>query len=77
MKTLLGGLLMTLLMTTTAHAAHMGQAWKIVDGVQWIADFGADKDAADQTLSLIRYYRLDRECFVARPNPAMVYWLSP
>jgi hypothetical protein len=61
---------------TTAHAAHIGQAWKIVDGVQWIADFGADKATADQMLSLIRTYRLERECFVARPNPAMVYWLS-
>lgn len=61
---------------TTAHIAHIGQAWKIVDGVQWIADLGADKESADQTLSLIRTYRLDLECFVARPNPAMVYWLS-
>jgi hypothetical protein len=27
-------------------------------------------------LSLIRFYHLDEECFVARPNPVMVYWLS-
>jgi hypothetical protein len=54
----------------------MGQAWKIVDGVQWIADSGADKIQADETLSLIRSYRLDRECFVVRSNPAMVYWLA-
>ncbi|MGC9953922.1 MAG: hypothetical protein ABSD21_06560 [Rhizomicrobium sp.] len=61
---------------TTAHAAHIGHRWKIVDGVQWIADFGDDKTEADSVLSLIRFYHLDEECFVARPNPAMVYWLS-
>ena len=61
---------------TTVHSAHMGQAWKIVDGVQWIVDSGPDKLHADETLSLIRSYRLDRECFVARSNPAMVYWLA-
>ena len=62
---------------TTVHATHMGRDWKIVDGTQWIADFGIDKPGADQALALIRTYRLDRECFVAsRANPAMVYWLS-
>jgi len=73
----MGGADCTPFNATTAHTAHIGQAWKIVDGVQWIADFGTDKAAADQMLSLIRTYRLERECFVARPNPAMVYWLSP
>lgn len=52
---------------TTAHASHIGHRWKIVDGVQWIADFGDDKKQADATLSLIRFYHLDEECFVARP----------
>ena len=61
---------------TTAHEAHIGHRWKIVDGVQWLADFGDDKKQVDSLLSLIRFYRLDEECFVARPNPAMVYWLT-
>jgi hypothetical protein len=61
---------------TTAHASQIGHRWKIVDGVQWIADFGDDKKQADAMLSLIRSYHLDEECFVARPNPVMVYWLS-
>ena len=61
---------------TTAHESRIGHRWKIVDGVQWIADFGDDKSQADSTLSLIRAYHLDEECFVARPNPLMVYWLA-
>ena len=60
----------------TAHASHIGHRWKIVDGVQWLADFSDDKTQADSLLSLIRFYHLDEECFIARPNPAMVYWLS-
>ena len=62
---------------TTVHLAHMGHVWKIVDGVQWIADFGPDKIKADESTSLIRLYGLDRECFVGgRLGPAMVYWLA-
>jgi hypothetical protein len=61
---------------TTVHASHIGHRWKVVDGVQWIADFGDDKTEADSLLSLIRFYRLDAECFVNRANPAMTYWLS-
>ena len=62
---------------TTVHATHMGQDWKIVDGTQWIADFGSEKARAEQALALIRTDRLDRECFVApRNNPAMTYWLA-
>ncbi|MGA7675780.1 MAG: hypothetical protein WCA78_12150 [Rhizomicrobium sp.] len=61
---------------TTAHGAHFGHRWKIVDGVQWLADFGDDKKQVDSLLSLIRFYHLEEECFVARPNPSMVYWLT-
>jgi hypothetical protein len=61
---------------TTVHASPIGHRWKIVDGTQWIADFGDDKNQADSLLSLIRFYHLDEECFVARPDPAMVYWLA-
>jgi hypothetical protein len=61
---------------TTAHTSQIGHRWKIVDGVRWIADFGDDKSQADAMLSLVRFHHLDEECFVARPNPVMVYWLS-
>jgi hypothetical protein len=62
---------------TTAHAIRMANVWKVVDGVQWIADFGTDKAAAEEALALIRFYRLGRECFVGgRQAPVMTYWLT-
>jgi hypothetical protein len=60
---------------TTVHAARIGHSWKVVDGVQWIAS-SEDKAGADAVLALIRAHHLDAECFVGRPDPVMVYWLS-
>ncbi len=60
----------------TAHAAFAGGAWKIVDGPQWVLDFGGDHSAAMQAQNVIQTYRLNRQCFVARPNPPMQYWLA-
>jgi hypothetical protein len=59
----------------TTHVAHVGGAWKIVDGSHWIADFGSDAAEANQAMSIINTYNLNRQCFVARPNPPMTYWL--
>ena len=62
---------------TTVHGTRMGHAWKIVDGVQWIANFGTDNTSADKALALIRFYRLGAECYVGpRLSPAMIYWLA-
>lgn len=60
----------------TTHVAHTGGDWKIVDGSQWIADFGSNKSEADQAMAVIDHYRMNRQCFVGRPNPSMAYWLS-
>lgn len=51
-------------------------AWKVVDGSTWLLDFGANRDAADDALAVIRHYNLNRQCFVARPGNNMQYWLS-
>lgn len=61
-----------------AHAA-VKQAqghWKVAAGNMWLMDFGANKAKADQALSVIRKYRLNKQCFVGRPNPSMQYYLS-
>lgn len=60
----------------TAHAAFAGGAWKIVDGPQWVQDFGSNHAAAVQAQAVIQTYRLNRQCFVARPDPPMQYWLA-
>lgn len=60
--------------TTTVD--HVGGAWKVVDGSHWMLDYGSDKPAAEQALAVIKHYNLNRQCFVARPNPPMTYWLA-
>lgn len=49
---------------------------KVMDGDRVVIDFAGDAHAAAQAASVIRTYRVNRQCFVARPNDKMVYWLS-
>jgi hypothetical protein len=60
----------------TTTVGNFGGNWKVVDGSHWMMDFGPDKAAADQALSVIKRYNLNRQCFVARPNPPFAYWLA-
>jgi len=60
----------------TASVAHVGGAWKVVDGASWLLDYGGDHAAADRALDVIQFYRLNRQCFIARPNAPMQYWLA-
>ncbi len=60
----------------TAGVEQLNGSWKVVDGSHWMLDFGGDKAAAEQALSVIKNYHLNRQCFVARPNPPMSYWLA-
>jgi hypothetical protein len=57
-------------------AAHQGGAWKVVDGGNWLLDYGSDHAAANQAVAVIQTYNLNRQCFIVRPNAAMQYWLS-
>jgi hypothetical protein len=57
-------------------AAHVGGEWKVVDGSMWMLSYGNNEAAAEQAASVIKHYHLNRQCFVARPNPPMQYWLS-
>ncbi len=50
--------------------------WKIVGGDHWLFDFGTDQAAARQSLNVIIHYRMDRVCFVGRPNPLFSYMLA-
>lgn len=59
----------------TTHVAHVGGAWKIVDGSHWIADFGSNAGEANQAMAFIQGYHMNRQCFVNRPNAPMIYWL--
>jgi len=50
--------------------------WKVAAGNMWLLDFAGNKAQADQALRVIRQYRLNKQCFVGRPNPPMQYFLS-
>jgi uncharacterized protein YkwD len=50
--------------------------WKIAVGNMWLLDFGNSRSEADQALSIIRHYRMDRQCFVGRPDPSLTYYLA-
>ncbi|HEY1631038.1 MAG TPA: hypothetical protein VGF56_06965 [Rhizomicrobium sp.] len=58
------------------HADHVGGAWKVVDGGNWLLDYGSDAAAAHQAADIIHTYNLNRQCFITRPNAPMMYWLS-
>ena len=49
---------------------------KVVDGGNVLIDFEDDTAAAGQAASVIRTYKLNRQCFVAKPDTTMVYWLA-
>lgn len=57
----------------TATVASVGGRWKVVDGNNWLFDFGTKKAEADQTLELIKRYGFTQSCFVGRPNPSFTY----
>ena len=41
----------------------------------WMLDFGSNEAEAREALRIIRYYGMNSQCFVGRPNPSMTYWL--
>ena len=60
----------------TVNIRQLSGRWKIVDGNHWLFDFGPNPDAARQSLNVIRHYRMDRACFVGRPDPLFSYMLA-
>lgn len=49
---------------------------RVMDGGRVVLEFEGDEAGARRAVSVIRNYRLNRQCFVARPNGKMVYWLA-
>jgi hypothetical protein len=60
----------------TTQARRIGGRWKVVDGSHWLLDTGSNEADARRAEEVIRHYRLNRQCFVGRPNPSMSYWLA-
>jgi len=55
---------------------QIGGTWKVVDGNHWLLDFGASQDNANKALQIIKKYNFDHICFVGRPGPEMMYFVT-
>jgi hypothetical protein len=60
----------------SASVALVRGSWKIIDGSQWMFDFGNQEQQARHALGIIHYYRMDSTCFAGRPHPPMIYLLA-
>jgi hypothetical protein len=59
----------------TTTVSQINNRWKIVDGSHWLFDFGANVREARKALAVIKHYRMNKSCFVGRPNPSFSYLL--
>jgi 2-haloalkanoic acid dehalogenase type II len=50
--------------------------WKVVAGGDWLLDFGTVQNNANRAKDIIAHYKLDRICYVGRPNPPMMYFTA-
>ena len=55
---------------------QLSGAWTVVDGSELLLDFGPSRAHADRAIDVIRFYGLDRICYLARPDPAMMYFTA-
>ncbi len=59
----------------TATVKNVGGRWTIVDGNHLMFSFGDKQAEALEALKVIRHYRMDRTCFIGRPDPSFKYLL--
>lgn len=57
----------------TIEVKEIGGRWKIVDGSQWMFDFGTNKAEAETAFAIIKKYGFRYSCFVGRPAPSFIY----
>jgi hypothetical protein len=60
----------------SVDVSRVAGRWKIVDLEHWLFDFGSDQTAAKTALAVIRYYRLNRSCFIGRRDRSFSYMLA-
>ena len=57
------------------QVSNVNGRWKLVEGNTWMLDFGTNQAEANRSRAVVRYYRMNKQCFVGRPNRSMRYWL--
>lgn len=58
-----------------AEVKKVGGRWKIVVGSMLLLDFDNNESEARQALQIIKHYRMNKQCFVGRPDASMEYYL--
>lgn len=59
-----------------ARVANIDGQWKIVVGSMWLKDFGGNQSEAARALKVLQHYRMNKQCFVGRPDPSLEYYLT-
>jgi len=57
----------------TISVVRIKKSWKIVDGRNYLFDFGANKSEAMMALEIIKRHGFTHSCFVGRPNASFTY----
>ncbi|MEW6620164.1 MAG: hypothetical protein AB1422_12655 [bacterium] len=57
-------------------AKNVNGRWKVVQGSMWMLDFGTNKSQAEKAIEIMKHYKLDRQCFVGRPDAPMQYYTT-
>ena len=57
----------------TIEVKNIGGRWKIVDGSQWMFDFGNSESEARLAFDIIKYYGFTKSCYVGRPGAKFKY----
>jgi hypothetical protein len=58
------------------QAQKVGSNWKVVAGSMWMLDFGANQANAQKAVDIIKHYKMDKQCFVGRPDAPMMYFTT-
>lgn len=58
-----------------AEVKNVDGRWKIVVGSMWLLDFEDKESEARQSLQIIKHYKMNKQCFVGRPDASMEYYL--
>jgi hypothetical protein len=54
-------------------AKKINNRWKVVDGNSWLFDTDQSQAEADMIVKIIKQYKINQSCYVARPNPPFSY----
>ena len=60
----------------SVSVANPNGSWKLVQGNMWMLDAGPNKSEMNKAKRIVQRYRLDKQCFVGRPNASLHYWLA-